>query len=130
MCYSLRSLLKFSIETNDGLLKQVEEGDYEGLVSVMGHLSNVQERQDQYDSMFEPLTFTLHLLQTYDVEIPDDVYTLMQVRLLLVVLFIIIILGNYFSDLFIPEVHVFCFLRSYQENGIRPRKTRQKLNRM
>lgn len=83
MCYSLRSLLKFSIDTNDGLLKPIEEGDYEGLVSVMGHLSNVQERQDQYDSMFEPLTFTLNLLQTYDVEIPDDVYTLMQVRSLL-----------------------------------------------
>lgn len=57
----------------------MEEGDYEGLVRIMGHLFRVRERQVEYDSMFEPLAETLNLLKVYDVEIPEDVYILMQV---------------------------------------------------
>lgn len=80
---SLRSLRDFTIETDIGLLKPLEEGDYEGLVNIMGHLFKVRERQVDYDSMFEPLSETLHLLKIYDVEMPEDVYILMQVRSLL-----------------------------------------------
>lgn len=77
--FSLHSLRDFTIETNEGLLKPLEDGDYEGLVIIMGHLSNVRERQVEYDTMFEPLAETLHLLKVYEVEIPEDVFILMQV---------------------------------------------------
>lgn len=76
---SLRSLRDFTVETDNGLLKPLEEGDYVGLVSIMGHLFKVRERQDEYDSMFEPLAETLQLLKMYDVEMPEDVYVLMHV---------------------------------------------------
>lgn len=62
-------------------MKPLEDDDYDGLVSIMGHLSNVRERQVEYDTMFEPLTETLHLLKVYEVEIPEDVFFLMQVLL-------------------------------------------------
>lgn len=81
--YSLRSLRDFTVETDAGLLKPLEEGDYEGLVKIMGHLFRVRERQMEYDYMFEPLAETLHLLKVYDVEMPEDVYILMQVIKLL-----------------------------------------------
>lgn len=45
----------------------------------MGHLSNVREHQVEYDTMFEPLAETLHLLKVYEVEMPEDVFILMQV---------------------------------------------------
>jgi len=57
----------------------LEEGDYEGLVRIMGHLFKIRERQVEYDSMFEPLAEILDLLKLYDVEMPEDVYILMQV---------------------------------------------------
>lgn len=75
----MRSLRDFTIETDIGLLKPLEEGDYEGLVKIMGHLFNVRERQEEYDSMFEPIGEILHLLKVYDVEMPEDVYILKQV---------------------------------------------------
>lgn len=76
----MHSLQDFTEETDKGLLKPLEEGDYEGLVKVMKHLLAVRERQAEYDSMFEPLAETLHLLRVYDVELPEDVNFLMQVR--------------------------------------------------
>jgi dynein heavy chain len=72
-------LQDFTEETNIGLLKTLEEGDYEGLVSVMRHLLNVRQRQPEYDNLFDPLLEILHLLKVYDVDIPDDVHTLMKV---------------------------------------------------
>lgn len=45
----------------------------------MGYLFKVRERQIEYDSMFEPLAETLDLLKVYDVEMPEDIYILMQV---------------------------------------------------
>jgi len=76
---SLRSLRDFTVETDIGLLKPLEEGDYEGLVSIMGHLFKIRERQLEYDSMFKPLAEILELLKVYDVEMPEDVHILMQV---------------------------------------------------
>ncbi|XP_050529246.1 dynein beta chain, ciliary-like [Daktulosphaira vitifoliae] len=75
---SLRALRDFTRETDTGLLKPLEEGDYEGLVAIMGHLFKVRERQMNYDYMFEPLQEILDLLKTYEVEMPEDVYILMQ----------------------------------------------------
>lgn len=76
---SLRSLRDFITETNKGLLKTVEEGDYDGLVSIIKILQQVRDRQPEYDGMFEILTAKLNLLKVYDVEVPEDVYTLMDV---------------------------------------------------
>lgn len=76
---SLRSLRDFTVVTDIGLLKPLEEGDYEGLVSIMGHLFKVRERQPEYDTMFKPLEEILQLLKVYDVDMPEDVYILMQV---------------------------------------------------
>ena len=62
-----------------GLTKPVEEGDYTGLVDVMGHLMAVKERQAATDEMFEPLKRTIELLKTYDQEMPDEVHQQLQV---------------------------------------------------
>lgn len=64
----------------DGLSQQVEEGDYGGLVGVMGHLLAVKERQNTTDAMFEPLQQTIALLKVYEQELPDVVYKQLEVR--------------------------------------------------
>lgn len=76
----MRSLRDFTVETDNGLLKPLEEGNYVGLVNIMGHLFKIRERQEEYDSMFKPLAEILQLLKMYDVEMPKDVYILMQVN--------------------------------------------------
>ena len=60
----------------------VEEGDYDGLVSVMGHLMQVKNRQPAADHMFEPLKETIELLTTYGQELPDAVHQQLQVCVL------------------------------------------------
>lgn len=52
-------------------------------MAIMGHLFKIREHQMEYDSMFEPLAEILELLKIYDVEMPKDVYILMQVWSLL-----------------------------------------------
>lgn len=66
---------------NAGLGVTVEEGDYNGLVDVMGHLLAVKERQSATDEMFEPLKQTIELLKTYDQEMSEEVHTQLQVRI-------------------------------------------------
>lgn len=78
MC-SLHTLRDFTVEINDTILKPLEEGNYEGLVSIMRSLFKVRERQGEYDSLFELLADILHFLKVYDVEIPADVFILMHV---------------------------------------------------
>ena len=65
-----------------GLTQPVEEGDYTGLVEVMGHLMAVKDRQATTDEMFEPLKQTIELLKTYGQELPEDVHTKLEVRTL------------------------------------------------
>ena len=65
--------------TDVGLNVTVNPGDYDGLVSCMGHLMAVKERQESTDEMFEPLKQTIELLKTYDQEMPDEVHTQLQV---------------------------------------------------
>lgn len=57
----------------------VEEGDYNGLVEVMGHLMAVKDRQTATDNMFEPLKQTIELLKGYGQEMPEDVLQKLQV---------------------------------------------------
>ena len=79
MFLSLNNLTDFIKTTDSGLQKEVEEGDYNGLVEVMGHLFAVRERQQTTDEMFEPLKQTIELLKTYDQEMPDEVHVQLQV---------------------------------------------------
>lgn len=58
----------------------VIEGDYQTLVSVMGYLMNVKDRGVATDEMFGPLTETIELLKFYDMDIPEEVNVLLQVR--------------------------------------------------
>ncbi|XP_043925657.1 dynein axonemal heavy chain 9 [Protopterus annectens] len=71
---SLSDLEQFIKVAEKGLSKKVEEGDYKGLVEVMGHLMAVRERQSTTDEMFEPLKKTIELLKTYEQEVPDEVH--------------------------------------------------------
>ncbi|NXL49102.1 DYH17 protein, partial [Podilymbus podiceps] len=76
---SLQELEDFIQEANTGLNKPLEEGDYDGLVEVMGHLMRVKERQAVTDSMFEPLKETVALLSTYGEEMPEEIHLQLQV---------------------------------------------------
>ncbi|NXL03800.1 DYH17 protein, partial [Mesembrinibis cayennensis] len=71
---SLQELKDFIQEANAGLSKPLEEGDYDGLVEVMGHLMRVKERQAVTDNMFEPLKETVALLSTYGEEMPEEIH--------------------------------------------------------
>ncbi|XP_063077561.1 dynein axonemal heavy chain 9-like [Engraulis encrasicolus] len=71
---SLSDLEGFIQVAGAGLSRGVSEGDYGGLVEVMGHLLAVRERQSTTDQMFEPLQQTIDLLKTYEQEMPDVVY--------------------------------------------------------
>ncbi|NWH56161.1 DYH9 protein, partial [Geococcyx californianus] len=72
--HSLTDLDEFIKSANKGLNKNIEKGDYDGLVEIMGHLQAVKERQGVTDAMFEPLKQTIDLLKTYEQQLPDEVY--------------------------------------------------------
>ena len=78
--FSLNDLAEFIKVADVGLTQTVEEGDYNGLVAVMGHLMAVKDRQTVTDEMFEPLKQTIELLKTYGQEMPEEVHTQLQVR--------------------------------------------------
>uniref|UniRef100_A0A803T6T9 Dynein axonemal heavy chain 17 n=1 Tax=Anolis carolinensis TaxID=28377 RepID=A0A803T6T9_ANOCA len=71
---SLADLEEFIKVAERGLSKEVEKGDYEGLVEVMGHLLAVKDRQTSTDEMFEPLKQTIELLKAYEQELPLEAY--------------------------------------------------------
>ncbi|GAB1297122.1 Dynein axonemal heavy chain 17 [Apodemus speciosus] len=75
---SLADLESFMTVTRTGLKKPLKEGDYDGLVEVMGHLMKVKERQVATDSMFEPLKQTIELLKSYGEEMPEEIYLKLQ----------------------------------------------------
>ena len=77
-------MAEFIKVADGGLMKPVEEGDYDGLVGTMGHLMAVKERQSVTDEMFEPLKQTIELLKTYDQEMPEEVHMQLQVLISLV----------------------------------------------
>ncbi|NWV92100.1 DYH17 protein, partial [Machaerirhynchus nigripectus] len=75
---SLQELQDFIQESTAGLSKPLEEGDYEALVEVMGHLARVRERQEETDRMFEPLKETVELLKTYGDKMPEEIHLQLQ----------------------------------------------------
>ncbi|XP_045020774.1 dynein axonemal heavy chain 9 isoform X3 [Bubalus bubalis] len=72
--HSLADLEAFIKNSENGLLKKVEKGDFQGLVEIMGHLMALKERQSSTDEMFEPLKQTIELLKTYGQELPETVF--------------------------------------------------------
>ena len=76
---SLADLEAFMKIARMGLTKPVKEGDYDGLVEVMGHLMKVKERQTATDNMFEPLKQTIELLKSYGEEMPEETHVKLQV---------------------------------------------------
>lgn len=75
----MNDLVEFIKIADVGLAQEVEEGDYDGLVAVMGHLMAVKDRQASTDEMFEPLKQTIELLKTYGQELPEEVHMQLQV---------------------------------------------------
>ncbi|XP_069339031.1 dynein axonemal heavy chain 17 [Eulemur rufifrons] len=75
---SLADLEAFMKVARTGLTKPLKEGDYDGLVEVMGHLMKVKERQVATDSMFEPLKQTIELLKSYGEEMPEEIHLKLQ----------------------------------------------------
>ncbi|XP_024080370.1 dynein beta chain, ciliary isoform X1 [Cimex lectularius] len=75
---SLWELAKFIQNADEGLNQTVAEGDYEALVSIMGYLLQVKERQPTTDEMFGPLQDTIQLLKTYEMELPQEANVLLQ----------------------------------------------------
>ncbi|KAM4823531.1 dynein axonemal heavy chain 17 [Urocitellus parryii] len=75
---SLTDLEAFMKLSQSGLKKPLKEGDYDGLVEVMGHLMKVKERQAATDGMFEPLKQTIELLRTYGEELPEEAHLKLQ----------------------------------------------------
>ena len=69
---SLDDLDKFIKGADEGLMGQVVEGDYKGLIKVMEYLAMVKEKQAATDSMFDPLKDVIDVLRNYGVEIPQD----------------------------------------------------------
>ena len=78
VCLSLKDLDLFIKERRCGLSQAVEEGDYEGLVEVMGNLMKVKDRQAATDTMFHPLKETIEFLKEYGEELPDEVHAQLQ----------------------------------------------------
>lgn len=78
--YSLSGLESFIITAETSLGQRVEEGDYETLVGVLGHLLAIKERQRATDDVFEPLKQTFALLKDYEQELPDAVHKQLEVR--------------------------------------------------
>ena len=59
---------------------ELEEGNYDSLVEVMGHLLAVKDRQASTDVMFEPLKEMTELLSAYDQEMSEE--TLQQLEVM------------------------------------------------
>ncbi|TKS79999.1 Dynein heavy chain 11, axonemal [Collichthys lucidus] len=77
---SVRELSSFVQDTAHGLSKKVSDGDYAGLVDIMGHLMAIRDRQISNEQHFKPLKSTAELLKTYGQQLPESVYTQLEVK--------------------------------------------------
>ncbi|KAJ8925640.1 hypothetical protein NQ315_009485 [Exocentrus adspersus] len=75
---SLNGLENFIKESISSMQVPLTEDDYDGLLSVMGYLFKVKERQVETDAMFEPLKEIMELLKDYAVEFPEEIYVQLQ----------------------------------------------------
>ena len=74
---SLADLNDFIDKADEGLMQQVQEGDYDGLLKVMEFLQIVKEKQSTTDTMFEPLCKIINMLRNYGVIIPEESFWVM-----------------------------------------------------
>eukprot|EP00064_Thunnus_orientalis_P009532 superscaffoldBa00001216_g9556 len=77
---SVRELSSFVQDTAHGLSNKVSDGDYAGLVDIMGHLMAIRDRQISNEQHFKPLKSTSELLKTYGQQLPESVYTQLEVK--------------------------------------------------
>nr|XP_046213681.1 dynein axonemal heavy chain 11 [Oncorhynchus gorbuscha] len=75
---SVSDLTLFVQNTSCGLSNKVSDGDYAGLVDIMGHLMAIRDRQISADQHFKPLKSTTDLLKTYGQQLPGSVYTQLE----------------------------------------------------
>uniref|UniRef100_A0AAY4DTA3 Dynein, axonemal, heavy polypeptide 9 like n=1 Tax=Denticeps clupeoides TaxID=299321 RepID=A0AAY4DTA3_9TELE len=75
---SVRDLALFIENTDFGLHKKVKDGDYAGLVDIMGHLMAIRDRQLSTEQHFRPLKSTADLLKSYGQQLPENVYTQLE----------------------------------------------------
>lgn len=78
---SVRELSSFVQDTTLGLSDKVLDGDYAGLVTIMGHLMAIRDRQISNEKHFKPLKSTVELLKTYGQQLPECIYTQLEVCL-------------------------------------------------
>ncbi|KAM8851125.1 dynein beta chain, ciliary [Spinachia spinachia] len=76
--HSVRELSSFVVDTAHGLSNKVSDGDYAGLVDIMGHLMAIRDRQISNEQHFQPLQSTAELLKTYGQQLPESVYTQLE----------------------------------------------------
>uniref|UniRef100_A0A8C4HI55 Dynein, axonemal, heavy polypeptide 9 like n=1 Tax=Dicentrarchus labrax TaxID=13489 RepID=A0A8C4HI55_DICLA len=74
----MNKLSSFVEDTAHGLSKKVSDGDYAGLVDIMGHLMAIRDRQISTEQHFKPLKSTAELLKTYGQQLPESVYTQLE----------------------------------------------------
>lgn len=79
LCLSVQELGSFIENTEIGLAKTVTDGDYAKLVDIMGHLMAIRDRQLSTEQQFKPLKATSNLLKTYNQQLPEHVYILLEV---------------------------------------------------
>lgn len=79
LCLSVQELGSFVENTEIGLAKTVTDGDYGKLVDIMGHLMAIRDRQLSTEQHFKPLKATSNLLKTYNQQLPEHVYILLEV---------------------------------------------------
>ncbi|XP_060774018.1 dynein axonemal heavy chain 11 [Neoarius graeffei] len=75
---SVQDLSSFIENAEHGLGKSVTDGNYAGLVDIMGHLMAIRDRQQNTEQQFKPLKSTSDLLKTYSQQLPDHVYALLE----------------------------------------------------
>ncbi|KAF7661524.1 hypothetical protein LDENG_00258930 [Lucifuga dentata] len=75
---SVRDLSSFVEDTAHGLSNKVSDGDYAGLVDIMGHLMAIRDRRISNEHHFKPLKSTAELLTTYGQQLPESVYTQLE----------------------------------------------------
>ena len=79
----VESLAEFEIfieKCEISLQSQITEGDYDGLVKMMGLIKAVKDNQNKYDPLFEEVRNILALLNNYNVDVPEK--SLQQLNLL------------------------------------------------
>lgn len=79
--HSLTELDNFIKTTEVGVAQDLNNGDYDTLVSIMAHLVRVRDRVHTTDAMFEPLKAIIALVQQYGDDLPETMHLKLQVGL-------------------------------------------------